>query len=136
MRFKPALGSPGPANGPPLRALAPARPRALTHLGPVQLRERLGLVLQLLGSLRGGGGGAGPLGLGASLSRYRGPDQLRSADQDGEALLQLDLRRTPSGAAFVQVLAGETWYFQAWHRDVVGGAATSNFTNGLEILFN
>jgi hypothetical protein len=35
----------------------------------------------------------------------------------------------------VQVLAGQTWNFQCWFRDAVGGVATSNFTDGLSILF-
>jgi hypothetical protein len=33
------------------------------------------------------------------------------------------------------VVPGETWYFQAWHRDLVGGTATTNFTDGLEVTF-
>ncbi|MEL6713661.1 MAG: hypothetical protein AAFP86_07800, partial [Planctomycetota bacterium] len=87
------------------------------------------------GFLPGVSGGAGTLCLGASLSRYLGPDQLRIADQDGEALLQLDLRRTPSGAAFVQVLAGETWYFQAWHRDTAAFGG-SHMTNSISVAFD
>jgi hypothetical protein len=31
-------------------------------------------------------------------------------------------------------MAGQTWNFQAWHRDQVG--LGSNFTDGLEIQFN
>lgn len=31
--------------------------------------------------------------------------------------------------------AGETWHFQAWHRDSGSMGGTSNFTNGLEIVF-
>ena len=33
------------------------------------------------------------------------------------------------------VSAGETWSFQAWYRDAVAGTATSNFTDGYEIMF-
>lgn len=87
------------------------------------------------GSLPGVSGGAGTLCLGASLSRYLGPDQVRLADQDGEAVLQLDLRRTPSGAALVQVLAGETWYFQAWHRDTAAFGG-SHMTNSISVAFD
>ena len=36
----------------------------------------------------------------------------------------------------VAVQPGETWSFQAWYRDTVGGSATSNFSDGLEITFN
>jgi len=33
------------------------------------------------------------------------------------------------------VLAGQTWYFQAWFRDSVAGVATSNFTDAVSIQF-
>jgi len=33
------------------------------------------------------------------------------------------------------VTAGEIWQFQAWHRDSSGGVPTSNFTNGVTMLF-
>ena len=35
----------------------------------------------------------------------------------------------------VAVVAGETWNFQGWHRDAVGGSATSNFTQGVSVTF-
>ena len=35
----------------------------------------------------------------------------------------------------ISIAAGETWNFQTWHRDSVGGIATSNFTNGLAVTF-
>ena len=31
--------------------------------------------------------------------------------------------------------AGQTLNFQAWYRDSVGGTATSNFTDGYEVVF-
>jgi hypothetical protein len=30
-------------------------------------------------------------------------------------------------------MIGETWDFQAWYRD--GAASTSNFTDGIEVMF-
>lgn len=42
----------------------------------------------------------------------------------------------PQPTGPVAAMAGETWNFQAWFRDSVGGNATSNFTDGLEIQFN
>lgn len=39
-------------------------------------------------------------------------------------------RSTPTGS--VSVLAGETWNWQAWFRDVGG---TSNFSDGVSIQF-
>jgi hypothetical protein len=35
----------------------------------------------------------------------------------------------------VAVAAGETWNFQSWHRDAVGGVATSNFTDAVQLDF-
>ena len=53
----------------------------------------------------------------------------------GEISLQLDLTQTPTPTGFVSALAGEDWNYQAWFRDTVAGSATSNFTDGLEIVF-
>ena len=50
--------------------------------------------------------------------------------------LSIDLGAIPVGGTTVSVSPDESWNFQAWHRDVVGGVATSNFTNGLDISFN
>ena len=33
------------------------------------------------------------------------------------------------------ITAGSTWYFQAWYRDLFGGGAYQNLTDGLEITF-
>ena len=40
---------------------------------------------------------------------------------------------TPDG--LVTVVSGETWNYQAWHRDVVGGVVGSNFSDGLSVVF-
>jgi hypothetical protein len=54
----------------------------------------------------------------------------------GEISLALDLSQQPTPTGLVQVQPGETWNFQAWFRDSVGGQVTSNFTDGLEVTFN
>ena len=41
-----------------------------------------------------------------------------------------DLTNLPQGVVF---MVGETWDFQAWYRD--GFATTSNFTDGIEVMF-
>ena len=81
------------------------------------------------------GGSAGNLCLGGAIGRYVGPGQIKNSGMTGAFQLQLNLTQTPSPTGFVQVLAGQTRRFQAWHRDAVGGVATSNFSQGLEILF-
>lgn len=69
---------------------------------------------------------AGILCLGGTLGRYSAPGQIFQADAGGAADLSIDLMAIPQGGVTVPALAGETWRFQAWHRDIVGGQATSN----------
>ena len=54
-----------------------------------------------------------------------------NSDMFGEISTTVDLTSLPRSSGPEPVLAGQTWYFQFWHRD--GNA--SNFTNALEILF-
>ncbi|MEM6571927.1 MAG: VCBS repeat-containing protein [Planctomycetota bacterium] len=84
----------------------------------------------------GAGGSLGVLCLGGSVGRYVGPGQILSSGLDGAFALNIDLTAVPQPTGFVSVAAGETWRFQAWYRDAVGGAAVSNFSNGLAIQFD
>ena len=81
------------------------------------------------------GGSRGNLCLGGAIGRYVGPGQIRNSGTTGAFNLQVNLTQHPTPSGFVQVLANETWNFQAWYRDAVGGVATSNFTNGVSVLF-
>lgn len=56
--------------------------------------------------------------------------------QGGRFEVPIDLTRLPEPPGYTAVQAGETWNFQAWHRDNVGGQPGSNFTNALAIPFN
>jgi hypothetical protein len=87
------------------------------------------------GLVIGPGGSMGNLCLGGSIGRYVGPGQIKNTGLLGSFNLVLNLSQTPTPTGPVSVLAGETWNFQSWHRDSVGGAATSNFTNGVSITF-
>jgi len=75
--------------------------------------------------------GAGPAGLSAAL--YAARKNL------SVAVVSLDIDPTdlPQPTGSVAVAAGEIWQFQAWHRDTGtgGGGPTSNFTNGVTMLF-
>ena len=82
------------------------------------------------------GGSQGNLCLGGAIGRYVGPGQVQNSGATGSFSLALDLTATPTPNGLVAVAAGETWNFQAWHRDSVGGNATSNFTDGLSVSFN
>jgi hypothetical protein len=81
------------------------------------------------------GGSQGNLCLGGAIGRYVGPGQIQNSGAQGMFALTLDLTQTPTPSGFVSVVAGETWNYQAWFRDSVGGVATSNFTDGLELQF-
>lgn len=82
------------------------------------------------------GGSQGVLCLGGSVGRFVGPGQIQSSGSIGVFDLGLDLGQMPTPNGLIQVLAGETWNFQTWYRDSVQGAATSNFTEGLEVNFS
>ena len=81
------------------------------------------------------GGSVGTLCLGGQIGRYVGPGQIMNSMAGGAYSLDLDLTQVPTPTGFVSVARGETWYFQAWYRDIVGTSARSNFTSGLGILF-
>ena len=88
-----------------------------------------------LGSTPMVGGGLGTLCLGGSINRYVRPGELSTSSDLGVAWLPLTLSSTPDGATTSPVLAGETWYYQAWHRDVVGGVQTSNLTGAVAVTY-
>ena len=55
----------------------------------------------------------------------------------GTASLTLDLANVPTNLGRTAVVAGETWYWQAWYRDVDGGGApTSNLSSAVGVTFN
>jgi hypothetical protein len=75
----------------------------------------------------------GILCLGGNIGRNSVP-VLMSASQGrrfGRFVDTLAIPGNPPSAAS----AGQTWYFQAWFRDAVGGNATSNFSDAVAILF-
>ncbi len=93
------------------------------------------LASQAASSVPGAGGGQGTLCLGGSIGRYVGPGQVRRASANGDASLQVDLDAVPQPTGLAQATAGQTWRFQAWYRDAIGGAPTSNFTDGFSVAF-
>lgn len=82
------------------------------------------------------GGSSGNLCLSGQVGRYVGPGQIQQANAMGEFDLALDLTMIPSPTGFLSANTGDTFNFQAWYRDsLMGGGATSNFTNGLQVTF-
>ncbi|MEC8512198.1 MAG: hypothetical protein VX015_08645 [Planctomycetota bacterium] len=82
------------------------------------------------------GGSQGDLCIGSlALGRHLGA--ITNSGASGTASLGLNLANIPTNAGFVAILAGETWYWQAWYRDVDGGgAATSNLSSAVGVTFN
>ena len=93
------------------------------------------LTSQTQGFIQNPGGSQGNLCLTGSIGRYVGPGQIQNSGSTGSISLAINLAQTPQPTGFVAIAAGQTWNFTAWHRDVVGGAATSNFSDGLSISF-
>jgi len=81
------------------------------------------------------GGSQGNLCLGGSIGRYVGPGQIQNSGTAGAFALEIDLGAIPTPTGSVSVMPGDTWNFQAWHRDAVGGNAVSNFTSAVSVLF-
>ncbi|MEL6715274.1 MAG: hypothetical protein AAFP86_15955, partial [Planctomycetota bacterium] len=79
--------------------------------------------------------GQGTLCLGGTVNRFIRPGEFRPANRLGETWLRLVLPNTPEGSVTTPVLAGETWHYQAWHPDVVGGAQTTNLTNAVAVTY-
>ena len=80
-----------------------------------------------------GGTSNGNLCLGGTIGRYTLPHQILTTGSSGSFSFSIDLTAMPLGSSFVAAAPGDTWNFQAWHRDGVG--LGSNFTPGVEITF-
>ncbi|QDV06378.1 FG-GAP repeat protein [Planctomycetes bacterium Poly30] len=80
-------------------------------------------------------GSAGRICLGGSVGRYVGPGQVQQSGTNGSFQLAIDLTAIPTPLGFVSAMPGSSWSFQAWHRDSSIVGPLSNFTDGLEIMF-
>ena len=79
-----------------------------------------------------GPGSQGILCLGGQIGRYNMP--VLSTGALGSMTQVLDLTNTPTPSGSVSILAGETWNFTAWYRDV-NPMPTTNFTDAVSIDF-
>jgi Tol biopolymer transport system component len=92
-------------------------------------------ITSLNGTIPASQPGPTTLCMSGAIGRYIGPGQVQNTGAAGSFELILDLTQTPTPTGFVSVLAGETRYFQCWHRDSAGGASTSRMTDALSIAF-
>ena len=80
------------------------------------------------------GGSQGNLCLAGSIGRVVGGQILNSGFFGGFGV-DVDMTALPQPMGTVAANIGETWHFQGWFRDVVGGQVTSNFTDGWEVTW-
>jgi len=92
------------------------------------------IVSQTQGFSANPGGSSGNICVAGEVGRNVG-GMIQNTGSAGSIMVTADLTAIPQPNGPVAVMAGETWNFQGWHRDSVGGMATSNFTNGLEVTF-
>jgi formylglycine-generating enzyme required for sulfatase activity len=86
------------------------------------------------GFVQNPGGSAGNLCLANPIGRRVG-GVIPNSGTTGIVNVASDLNVMPQPTGAVVVLPGEPWHFQCWYRDAVGGIATSNFSDGLAVLF-
>jgi hypothetical protein len=91
------------------------------------------LVSRTQGFVQMPGGSRGNLCLSGSIGRFQ--QQIQSSGATGSFSIPVNLTAIPTPSGAVSAQAGDRWNFQAWHRDAVGGLPTSNFTDGLTVLF-
>ena len=80
------------------------------------------------------GGSFGNICLGGTLGRFQ--IQIQNTGTTGEFSIPVDLTAIPGPTGTIAVMPGDTYFFQAWHRDSQSGASGSNFTDGYQISFN
>lgn len=92
------------------------------------------LASQSTANIPGFGGSMGTLCLGAPQIRFNVHPKygIWTVPSNGRVETILDLTDIPQVGS---IKAGETWHFQAWHRDIVGSTLTSNTTDALMITF-
>ena len=105
---------------------------ALSGLPPLQF----GIVV-----VAANGGASTPVGSGilclvGPVGRYSLPGEIYQVDGMGATTYSIDISAIRRPTTNVATVAGDTWYFQAWHRDNLGMGPTSNFTGGVQITFN
>jgi hypothetical protein len=78
-------------------------------------------------------GSEGNLCLGGSVGRFN--ELIQNSGGGGRIAINVDLNAMPQPNGPVGANAGETWYFQAWHRDsTASGGVTSNFSNAILLV--
>ncbi|QDV05334.1 hypothetical protein Poly30_08310 [Planctomycetes bacterium Poly30] len=80
-------------------------------------------------------GSQGNLCLAGAIGRFVGSGQIQNSGVAGTMALAINLNQHPTPTGLVAVQPGQTWNYQLWFRDSVGGTAVSNFTDGVSVMF-
>ncbi|QDV09255.1 hypothetical protein Poly30_48120 [Planctomycetes bacterium Poly30] len=80
-------------------------------------------------------GGQGTLCMGGAIGRFARAGEVLVSGTDGRMHLELDLGDFPTPTGNTAVVAGETWHFQAWHRDA-NPTSTTNFSGSVAVTWN
>jgi hypothetical protein len=99
--------------------------RLINHVG--------GLTIPLVSSMSGlaanPGGSVGNLCLGGAIGRGL------AFTPNLNTTIRIFPQSLPQPGGFVAAQAGQTWFFQVWHRDTQLGVAVSNFSSALAVTF-
>jgi len=76
----------------------------------------------------------GNLCVAGNVGRFVGPGQIMNSGGAESFTLGINLNAMPTPTGLVAAQPGETWNFQAWHRDA-NPTTTSNFTNAVGVTF-
>lgn len=92
------------------------------------------LASRAAGLVMGPGGSVGNLCLGGSIGRFVGAGQIQNSGPEALMRLDIDLMQLPTPNGLVAAMAGEEWFFQAWHREFTT-VPTSNFSGASSVTF-
>lgn len=82
-------------------------------------------------------GSVGTLCLGSPVGRFSLPFEIQQSGVGGTFTLAVDVTSIPTpNLGRIAIQPGDTWVFQAWHRDTAaGGGVVSNFTQAVAVGF-
>ena len=78
-------------------------------------------------------GSRGILCIGGAIGRHKG--NLVFTGTAGQATFPVDLTAIPTPTVPRAILAGDTYFFQAWYRDFEAGVSINNFSDAVEMSF-
>ncbi len=89
------------------------------------------IVSRSAGLVQNPGGSFGDLCLSGPIGRFS--HAVTSSGPFGELFTEVDLLQIPRPVGTVAGQVGETWRFQTWFRDKIGGQSGSNFSSSLAV---